>query len=141
MTKTLEATRRAVLAAAGAAAAAPALAAVPQSFAGAAPATEVARLWSQAGALNRQLAPFAADIAAFSQRSGLPGWMHAKGAANAIGNRRYDTLIAILKAKPQTIEDLATIAAVTREQEIAGGPATWARFQFDAAAKAFHLAA
>lgn len=49
--------------------------------------------------------------------------------------------MSILKTKPESIEDLAIIARTTREQEIQSGPATWARFQFDAAARDYHLAA
>ena len=140
MTEFMTATRRAVLAGASAVAAAPALAAVPASLAGARE-TDVSRLWKQASALKRQMQPYAADMAAMTQRAGLPGWMHLSGAANALGNRRYDTLVSILKTKPETIDDLAVIANVTKEHEIAGGPATWARFQFDAAARDFHRAA
>ncbi len=143
MTETFRATRRSVLAAAGAVAAVPALAAVPAGLGAATAArqSEVARLWSQAAALTRQMLPFASQIAALAPRAGLPGWMHLSGAANDLGNRRYDTLVSILKAKPETIDDLATIASVTREHEIASGPATWARFQFDGAARDFHRAA
>ena len=139
MTEGLKATRRAVLASAGAMAAVPAVAAVPAGFAGKG-ATEVARLWKQAGALRRQMQPYAADIAV-SARSGLPGWMRLQGAANDLGNRRYDTLVAILKTKAESLDDLHVIAQATREEEISGGPATWARFQFDAAARDYHLAA
>jgi hypothetical protein len=139
MTDGLKATRRAVLASAGAMAAAPALAAVPAGFAGKGE-SEVARLWKQAGALKRQMQPYAADMAA-SAGSGLPGWMRLQGAANTIGNRRYDTLIAILKTKAESLDDLHVIAQAAREEEIAGGPATWARFQFDAASRDYHLAA
>ena len=139
MTEGLKATRRAVLASAGAMAAMPAFAAVPAGFAGKGE-TEVARLWRHAGALKRQMQPYAADMAV-SARSGLPGWMRLQGAANSIGNRRYDTLVTILKTKAERLDDLHIIAQATREEEIAGGPATWARFQFDAASRGYHLAA
>jgi hypothetical protein len=143
MTQKLKATRRAVLAAAGASAAAPALAAIPAFAAKDARPYEtvISRLWSRAVALERQLKPFAAEIAVKEQDAGLPGWMRLTGVANDLGNLRYDTLVSILKSQPQSIDDLATIAQVTKEKEISRGPITWARFQFDAAARDFHLAA
>ena len=139
MTETMTATRRTVLAGAGALAAAPALAAVPGGLAGGRE-TEVARLWREAAALQGQMQPYAGEMAAMSAR-GLPGWMRLAGAANDLGDRRYGKLIAILKAKPESLNDLAIMAAANRDADIAGGPATWARFQFDAAARDFHRAA
>ena len=140
MTEFMTATRRTVLAGAGALAAAPALAAVPGGLAGAGE-SEAARLWREAAALQRQMQPYASEMTAMSARAGLPGWMRLSGAANDLGNRRYGKLIAILKSKPESLNDLAIIAAANRDADIAGGPATWARFQFDAAARDFHRAA
>ena len=143
MTEFMTATRRTVLAGAGALAATPALAAVPGGMPGdlaGARESEVARLWREAAALQRQMQPYAGEMTAMSAR-GLPGWMRLSGAANDLGNRRYGKLIAILKAKPESLDDLAIMAAANRDADIAGGPATWARFQFDAAARDFHRAA
>lgn len=144
MHQTFNATRRTVLAGAGAAAAMPALALVPATAGPATVvqgATPIATLWAKAAALKQQMQPFQHEIASMETRAGLPGWMHLTGAANAIGHKRYDALVAILKAPATSIEDLTLIARTTREAEIAQGPATWARFQFDAAARDFHRAA
>lgn len=144
MTQTFTATRRTVLAAASASAAAPALLAFPamaQNTTLKPVVTEIAALWSRAAALTQQMQPFSRQIVAMQARAGLPGWMHLSNEANSLGHQRYDTLVAILKAKPQSLDDLVIVAQTTREPEIASGPITWARFQFDRAARDYHLAA
>jgi hypothetical protein len=141
--KSFETTRRAFVAAAGAAATAPVLPVI-SALAGECPApakTPVAILWERAEALNADLGAFADEIAPLTGRAGLPGWMHMAGDANRIGHERYDALIGILKTKARSLDDLATMSRVLNEAEIAHGPATWARFQFDEAARDFHLAA
>ena len=143
MTRKIKPTRRTVLAAAGAALAAPAVSLAPAVAGASAPrgGTRIAGLWAQARELQRRMKPYATEIADLSERAGLPGWMHLSGDANRLGHRRYDALVTILKTRPETLDDLATLGQVTREAEIRQGPATWARFQFDNAAREFHLAA
>jgi hypothetical protein len=140
MTEKLNATRRAVLAAAGASLAAPALAAVP-AMPAAARQTQIGRLWAEAQALGRRMQPYAGRVAALEESAGLPGWMRLKGAANELGEKRYGALVAILKAKPESIGDLALVGRAANDPDIVNGPATWARFQFDDAARAYHRAA
>ena len=143
MIRHIEPNRRSLLAAGAAALAASAASLAPVMAANAAAqgGTPIAQLWAEAQTLREHMTPYAEDIANLADRAGLPGWMHLGGEANRLGNRRYDKLVAILKTSPESVEDLATLGATMREAEIQQGPATWARFQFDAAARAYYLAA
>lgn len=87
------------------------------------------------------MAVHADRIAQTSARTGLPGWMHLTGEANALGHRRYDRLIAILNAKPLNLDDLTIVAKATRASDLQLGPKSWAHAQFDRAARELHLAA
>jgi len=113
----------------------------PHALAAAAESTPVARLWARAQALKAQMAPFAARIEAACRNGGTPGWMRLTGKANALGEARYNILIAILKSSPGTIDDLAIIARAAGDADIHGGPRAWAHGEFDRAASAFHRAA
>jgi hypothetical protein len=138
-----ETTRRDLVAAAGAAATiavVPKLPAPPIEASRQAGKTPVALLWEHAEALDGRVRLFAEELAPLSARSSLPGWMYASGEANRLGHERYDALVGILKTRAHSLDDLATMGRVLREPEIAQGPATWARFRFDEAARSFHLA-
>jgi len=101
-------------------------------------ATAISRLWREAEALKSEMSAFAAHMEAGRRRNGLPGWMSARGPVNDLGNRRYDRLVSILKATPETIDDLAIVGAVVREEEMRDGPASWAHHQFDQASRDYH---
>ena len=140
MTTLLKATRRTVLAGTAAAAAAPALSLVP---AAATPGqSPIARLWAQAEAIKAEMSVHAEEIAAMDELTGLAGWMRLGGIANELGNRRYQALIAIIKATPASLGDLTLIARATQESDIRrDGPAAWSHAEFDRAAREYHLSA
>ena len=140
MTSFMKATRRTVLAGTAAAAAAPALSLVPAASTGA--PTRIARLWAEAEAIKAQMAVHAREIAAMSELTGLAGWMRLGGAANELGNRRYQALIAMIRATPASLDDLALIARATKEDDIRfNGPAAWSHGEFDRAAREYHMSA
>jgi len=135
--------RRAVMRGA-AIAAIPAIAPLPalaKAFDATTSASPIAALWARAATLKQQMAPFAASIDAAFANGGTPGWMRLKGRANALGHERYEALIAILKAAPRSLDDLAIVGQATREADIVHGPRSWAHQQFDRASRAYHLAA
>ena len=137
-------TRRAVLAGGAAIAAAPLAASLPAfaaSTASGEAATPVALLWAQAESLKARLAAHAEEIAANAARTGLPGWMHARGAANALGNQRYEAIVAILNGRARSVGDLAILAKATGDADMRQGPASWAHARFDEAARVYHMAA
>ena len=141
MTTRLKATRRTVLAGTAAAAAAPALSLVPAAAAtpGQSP---IARLWAQAEAIKAEMSVHAEEIAAMDELTGLAGWMRLGGIANELGNRRYQALIAIIKATPASLGDLTLIARATQESDIRrDGPAAWSHGEFDRAAREYHMSA
>ena len=140
MTTLLKATRRTVLAGTAAAAAAPALSLVP---AAATPGqSPIARLWAQAEAIKAEMSVHAKEIAAMDELTGLAGWMRLGGIANELGNRRYQALIAIIKATPASLGDLTLIARATQESDIRrDGPAAWSHAEFDRAAREYHMSA
>ena len=136
-------TRRAMMRAA-AIAAIPVLAPLPafaSAFATPASASPIAALWARAVALKQQMAPYAAQIDAAFANGGTPGWMRLNDRANALGHARYEALIAILKATPKTLDDLAIVARATGDEDIRNGPRSWAHHQFDRASREYHLAA
>ena len=135
----VKATRRTIIAGAAAAATAPAVS-LASPFGVQPGATPIARLWAQAQAHKAALAVHSREIAAMQANTGL-GWMRLSGPANDIGHARYAALVAILKETPKNIEDLATIARVTRDDDIRNGPALWAHAEFDRASREYHLAA
>ena len=140
MIKQISFTRRYMVAATSAALAQPAvtLMSCPAAAKDVATATKIGKLWSDAEALQDQMAPYAEVAATLGGRAGLPSWMHLSGTVNQLGHRRYDTLVTILKTPPASLDDLAIMGAATREPEFRNGPASWAHSQFDEAAKTFH---
>jgi hypothetical protein len=143
--QTISTTRRALLAGA-AASLVPVVAGMPASAAqpivvkpgGPAAMTTISRLWGEAQSLEREMSAFAAEMAEGRRRNGLPGWMSARGCVNDLGNRRYDALVSMLRATPETIDDLAILGEVVRQEEMRDGPASWAHHQFDRASREYH---
>ncbi len=88
--------------------------------------TPIAKLWADAETLRGQLAVHRDAIAAAAANGGIPGWMRLGGEANKIAEARYGKLIAILKAEPKNAQDLAIIAKVTQDNDIAEGGRAWA---------------
>ena len=117
-------TRRHLIAAGGALAAVPLVAALP---AVAASETPIARLYARAGQIERALVAVGGD--AMGEVGGLPGWMRTSGDINRLGHQRYETLVAILKTAPRSRADLAIVANVARDRDMAQGPALWATAQ------------
>ena len=136
MTKTTL-SRRTMFGAAAALAAAPA-AAVSQALAAEPAATNIGKLWAQAERLNLQLGAHRAAISEAASNGGISGWMRLGGEANLLGQRRYDTLVAILKTKPESAADLATLGKVVLDGEMQSGARSWAGEQFARATVAFH---
>jgi hypothetical protein len=136
MTKTTL-SRRSIFGAAAALAAAPAVVA-GQAFAAEPASTTIGKLWAQAESLNQQLAAHRAAITQAASNGGISGWMRLGGEANLLGQRRYDTLVAILKTKPESTADLATLGKVVLDGDIQNGARSWAGEQFARAAVAFH---
>jgi hypothetical protein len=132
--------RRAVLAGAAAASLAPAVAGVAVFVPSGKRSSETAisNLWTEAELLKRRLSKFYVEIEAGRRCNGLPGWMTARGAANELGNRRYDTLVSMLKQTPETLDDLAILGRVVRQEEMRDGPISWAHHQFDRASREYH---
>jgi hypothetical protein len=126
------ATRRAALAAIASAVAAPAVLAAPMRKG----ETLIAALWRDVGALDRQLVPHAADIDAATKARGVPGWMVLTGDAYRLGEERYGKLVAIMNAKPADARDLAIMAKVSLDADMADGPRGWAGLRLAQAALA-----
>ncbi len=128
-------TRRMLIAGAATVAASPVLAAGVSAGSG---ATPIAALWSKAEALRLSLETHRAEIAAMAARGGAPGWMYLGGKANDIGQRRYETLVEIIKAKPGHAPDLAIMAKVSLDPDIQQGPRGWAYERLAQATVALH---
>ncbi|MGL4975588.1 MAG: hypothetical protein ACRC56_09850 [Bosea sp. (in: a-proteobacteria)] len=133
MTKTTL-SRRTMFGAAAALAAAP----VAAGQALASGTTTIGRLWSQAESLNDQLAAHRAAITEAAANGGISGWMRLGGQANVLGQRRYDALVAILKTKPESTQDLAILGKVVLDGDIQNGARNWAGEQLANATVAFH---
>ena len=144
MTSIFDTTRRTLLAGGAALAAVPLLAAVPalaSATVSGQSGTPIGTLWTQAEGLAAQMHVHGDAIAATSARTGLPGWMHFRGEVNALGNKRYETLVRILNAKAATLDDLSIQARAIGDSDIQLGPKSWAHAQFDRAARDYHMAA
>ena len=89
-------------------------------------------LWDQVVDLSIKLGDHATPIV--NPQSGLPGWMYDRGEANALGNARYEKLVAILRSTPQTSEDIAIIARAATHADIENGPRTYGAARLAAAA-------
>lgn len=121
MTKTTKLSRRALAGGAFALAALPAAAAQPAP-------SPIARLWAEAETLRVKLAGHRAAIAEAAAKAGdgLPGWMRLGGEANRIAELHYGKLVATLNAEPKNAGDLAILAKVSTDPDIAAGPRIWA---------------
>lgn len=132
MTETM--TRRAAIAAAAAFAVLPA---VPAAAGAKAPSNEtpITRLWAEAERLKEGLSAHRAAIAAAEDvhGTGLSGWVYLPGEPNAIGHRRYDTLVEILNQTPKGAEDYAIMHRAARDADIVAGPRAWATARLEAA--------
>jgi hypothetical protein len=129
-------TRRHIMAGAAA------LAAAAPAAASALPAvTPIGELWTKAEALRLKLEAHRAAIAAAAHNGGISGWMRLGGEANALGEARYQALIAILKSKPHSATDLAIMGKTVLDDEIGNAAQQWASAQFANATIAFHRAA
>lgn len=135
-------TRRALLGATAALAAAPA--AFTASVAAAAPMTaapasaaatsSIRQLWDEVIDLSIRLGGHPTPLVA--QETGLPGWMYDSGEANALGNARYDKLVAILHSTPTSTDDLSIIARAASHCDIQAGPQSYASARLSQAAMA-----
>ncbi len=126
--------RRTMFCAAAALAAAPV--AAGQAFASG--TTTIGRLWAQAESLKDQLATHRAAITAAASNGGISGWMRLGGEANALGQRRYDALVAILNTRPESAQDFAILGKVVLDADIQNGARNWAGEQLANATVAFH---
>ncbi len=126
--------RRTMFGAAAALAAAPV--AAGQAFASG--TTTIGRHWAQAESLKDQLATHRAAITAAASNGGISGWMRLGGEANALGQRRYDALVAILNTRPESTQDLAILGKVVLDADIQNGARNWAGEQLANATVAFH---
>ncbi|CAN1555664.1 hypothetical protein MCEMSEM23_02389 [Rhabdaerophilaceae bacterium] len=97
--------------------------------------TPIARLWSEAQTLASKLAAHRGAIrsAALRANDGVPGWMRLTGEANAIAEARYRKLVTILNTAPSNQGDLAILAKVSQDSDIASGARTWASEKLAAA--------
>ena len=129
MTRSTPLSRRLLIAGSLAASAAPALAA------GTPTTTPIARLWAEALDLGNTLTTHREAIAEAAARAGdsVPGWMRLGGEANRIAEARYGKLVEILNATPQGAGDLAIIAKVSIDPDIAAGARHWASEKLAAA--------
>jgi hypothetical protein len=132
--------RRALVAAAGSLAAAPALAA---SGSGATTArrdtaTTIGRLWRDAEELRARLDVHRDAIAIAAEAGGIPGWMRMTGEVNRLGEARYGKLIGILNTEPESPADLGIMARVALEDEIRNGSFGWAGQQLARATMVLH---
>lgn len=121
-------TRRSLLGATAALAAAPALsigtaapaaavpAALPTSAAGV--SSDIRALWDKVIDLSIRLNAHAQELAMVDRDTGLPSWMYASGEANELGNARYDALISILKTAPTSADDLTIIARAAAHHDL-----------------------
>lgn len=121
-------TRRSLLGATAALAAAPALsisaaapaaavpAALPTPAAGA--SSDIRALWDKVIDLSIRLNAHAQELAMVDRDTGLPSWMYASGEANELGNARYDALISILKTAPTSADDLTIIARAAAHHDL-----------------------
>jgi hypothetical protein len=145
---TFTTSRRAMLGAAAAFAAAPAAAlasaspATPAGLDAAAPAATgaVRALWDQVIDLSIRMNAHVHEIATADRGTGLPGWMYVQGEANALGNARYEALIEILKSTPASAEDIAIIARAATHHDILDGPKSFAHQQLAMAAMTLQAA-
>lgn len=131
-------TRRTILGATAALAAAPLSAFAATSpvsapvvapvAAAAAPALsgDIRRLWDEVIDLSIRMNAHVQETASAERGTGLPGWMYVSGPANDLGNARYDRLVAILKAEPTSSEDISIMARAATHADIAAGPASFA---------------
>lgn len=134
---TTNTTRRAVLGATAALAAAPAAALA----ATAAPASKLAAQWAEVMNLTIRMGAHAPAIAAAERGDSVPGWMRLEGEANALGNARYDRLVAILKSQVETTDDLAIVAQAASHRDIVSGPGAFAAGRLAEAAFSLRVAA
>ena len=128
-------TRRALVAAAGALAVVPVVAAAPQATSS---TTAIGKLWNEAETLRIALDAHRHAIADAAQNGGISGWMRLGGEANRIGEARYGKLVAILNTTPETASDLAIMGRATLEDDIRSGSFGWAGEQLARAAVGFH---
>ena len=113
------------------------LAAVPLQAVAAVAPTPIARLWTEAQRLDRALGVHRAAIAsAEALRQAAPGWMYLSGEGHALGQRRYEALVAILKETPRGASDHAIMAKASQHRDILRGPHAWASFKVAEAAAA-----
>ncbi len=149
MTTTL--TRRGLVAAASAAAAAPlaiagsslsqaSVSGEASAFSAKTPAgaTTIGRLWAEAEELRHHLDGHRAAIADAAQAGGISGWMRLGGEANRIGEARYGKLVAVLKAEPEAASDLALMGRAALEDDIRSGAFGWAGERLAHATVTFH---
>lgn len=135
---TTKTTRRALLGATAALAAAPAIAiAAPASGT----STPIAMLWNEVTDLTIRMGAHGEAIAAAERGDSVPGWMRLAGEVNDLGNARYDRLVDILKAKPGSAEDLAIIARAAGHRDIVSGPSAFAAGRLAEAALSLRIAA
>lgn len=116
-------------------------AAVPAAASALPTTTPIGELWAKAEALRLKLEAHRVAIAAAARNGGISGWMRLGGEANALGEARYQALIAILKSKPHSPADLAIMGKTVLDEEIGNAAQQWASAQFANAAIAFHRVA
>lgn len=124
MTKTT--TRRALLGAAAALASAPAVAIAAQGKSIASGSATIAAHWNDVMDLTVRLGAHNAAISAAERPNGVSGWMYLDGEANALGNARYNKLVAIIHSKPANAEDLGIMARAAMHRDILDGPKSYA---------------
>lgn len=134
---TTNTTRRALLGATAALAVAPAAAlAAPAGTSG-----TISALWNEVTDLTIRMAAHGTAIAGAERGDSVPGWMRLSGEVNDLGNARYDRLVAILKAKPTTVDDLAIVARAAGHRDIVSGPSAFAAGRLAEAALSLRIAA
>lgn len=134
--------RRALLGATAALAAAPATALAAPVLTGAGSgSSSIAALWTEVTDLTIRMGAFGTRIAAAERGDSVPGWMRLSGEVNDLGNARYDRLVAILKAKPQSVDDLAIVARAAGHRDIVSGPSAFAAGKLAEAALSLRVAA
>lgn len=90
------------------------------------PSTTMSGLWADVQTLDAQLATHRAAITAATEAGGISGWMRLGGEANRIAEERYAKLMAILRASPESRQDLAIMAKVTLDDDVRHGAVGWA---------------
>lgn len=132
--------RRAILGATAAFAAAPATsfaapaAPIAPKLAATVEKRSIRALWDQVIDLSIRMNGHVHEAATADRGTGLPGWMYVQGEANELGNKRYDALVAILNAKPETAEDVSIIARAATHGDIQAGPQSFATARLASAA-------